>query len=80
MDILALGSNGKNVGSTWSYESTPGNTEYHERDFVLIETNEGYVGAKKFVLGLESRQRRVGFGPDKMLGGLGRNRGIGRRG
>lgn len=53
MDILALGSNGENVGSTRSYESTPGNTEYHERDFVLIGTNEGYVGAEKFVLGLE---------------------------
>lgn len=53
MDILAVGSNGENAGSTRCYENTPGNMEYHERDFVLIGTNEGYVGAEKFVLGLE---------------------------
>lgn len=53
MDILALGSNGENVGSMRCYENLSENTEYHELDFVLIGTNEGYVGAEKFVLGLE---------------------------
>lgn len=53
MDILVPGSAGENAGSTRCYEDTPRNTEEHERDFVLIGTNEGYVGTEKFVLGME---------------------------
>lgn len=53
MDILVPGSARENVGSTRGYEDTPGNTEEHEQDFLLIGTNDSYANAEMAVLGVE---------------------------